>query len=207
MGKELWRPVLLPKLHHVELEIKNSATKPWLAHMYLRVSLSLGESTTEIILLHMSLTLVKDSVEQWVRWVQMSVLKGQRSEICLDVTIIQCWSPRLQLDKKKVFELLTGLWCVLWKEQTLAGRDKFQLVWVEEKFPPFNRWFSNWNEIKDSSFFYLILSSNFLSHSCFHQPHNFWLRNLPELVFYPQSLPAIFQSSTILQVCSHCPSK
>lgn len=32
VGKLLQKPILLPKLDHVELEIENSATKTWLAH-------------------------------------------------------------------------------------------------------------------------------------------------------------------------------
>lgn len=94
MGKQLQETFLFPEQDCVELETRNLATKTWFAHSYLGVSLSLGESTTRITQIHMSLALAKDSVvgarsadEFGSVWI---VQKEHSSGICLDTTLIQC---------------------------------------------------------------------------------------------------------------------
>lgn len=92
-GKQLQTSALLPKLTHVKLEIMNSATKP-LASSYLSQGLSLDENIAEIIWLHMSLALVKDSAVGARGAGEfgsvLSVWKGQSNGIYLGMTLIQC---------------------------------------------------------------------------------------------------------------------
>lgn len=80
-------------ISHVELEIMDSATKP-LASLYLSQGLSLGENIGEIIWLHMSLALVKDSVVGARGAGEfgsvLSVWKGQSHGIYLGMALIQC---------------------------------------------------------------------------------------------------------------------